>query len=126
MTANETVTRSKTTGTNGDMPGAASSAASTARDIASGVAERAAAAASHLPEAASATGASLERAAELVRSESDEVLAIGTSLSLGMAMGLLLGGANRILVVLALIPATAMGYTLFDRHGGKRPYARIG
>jgi len=29
-------------------------------------------------------------------------------------------GANRLLVILALIPATAMGFTLFDRHGGTR------
>ena len=56
----------------------------------------------------------------MIQSESDEVLAVGTSLSLGLAMGLLLGGANRLLVILALIPATAMGFTLFDRHGGTR------
>ena len=66
------------------------------------------------------TGAQLERANQMIRRESDEVLAVGTSLSLGLAMGLLLGGANRLLVILALIPATAMGLTLFDRHGGTR------
>jgi hypothetical protein len=93
---------------------------STAKGFAGEVADRAAAAASRLPEAANATGASLERAGQMIQSESDEVLAVGTSLSLGLAMGLLLGGANRILVVLALIPATAMGFTLFDRHGGTR------
>ena len=47
------------------------------------------------------------------------MLAVGTSLSLGLALGLLLGGANRLLVILALIPATAMGFTLFDRHNGR-------
>ena len=92
--------------------------AETAKGIAGDVADRAAAVASRLPEAATVTGASLERAGIAIRGESDEVLAVGTSLSLGLAMGLLLGGANRILVVLALIPATAMGFTLFDRHGG--------
>jgi glutamate carboxypeptidase len=71
-----------------------------------------------LPDAASATGVQLGRANELIRSESDEVLAVGTSLSLGLAVGLLLGGASRLLVILALIPATAMGFTLFDRHSG--------
>ena len=70
--------------------------------------------------AATATGVQLERANQLIQGESDEVLAVGTSLSLGLAMGLLLGGANRLLVILALIPATAMGFTLFDRHGGTR------
>ncbi len=94
--------------------------ATTAKEIAGDVADRAVAAAQRLPEAASATGAQLERANRVIRSESDEVLAVGTSLSLGLAMGLLLGGANRLLVILALIPATAMGFTLFDRHGGTR------
>ena len=94
--------------------------ATTAKGIASDVADKAVAAAQRLPEAASATGSQLEKANQMIRSESDEVLAVGTSLSLGMAIGLLLGGANRILVILALIPATAMGLTLFDRHGGTR------
>ena len=94
--------------------------AATAKGIASDVADRAVAAAQRLPEAANVTGAQIERANQLIQGESDEVLAVGTSLSLGLAMGLLLGGANRILVILALIPATAMGFTLFDRHGGTR------
>jgi hypothetical protein len=96
----------------------------TAKGIAGDVADRAAAAAARLPDAANATGVQLGRANAIIRQESDEVLAVGTSLSLGLALGLLLGGANRILVVLALIPATAMGYTLFDRHGGTRPTTR--
>jgi len=94
--------------------------AATAKGFASDVADKASAAAQRLPEAATATGAQLERANQIIQSESDEVLAVGTSLSLGLAMGLLLGGANRLLVILALIPATAMGFTLFDRHGGTR------
>ena len=94
--------------------------AQTAKGIASDVADRAVSAAQRLPDAASATGVQLERANQIIQGESDEVLAVGTSLSLGLAMGLLLGGANRLLVILALIPATAMGFTLFDRHGGTR------
>jgi len=100
--------------------GDANDLATTAKGIAGDVADRAVAAAQRLPEAANVTGAQIERANQLIQSESDEVLAVGTSLSLGLAMGLLLGGANRILVILALIPATAMGFTLFDRHGGTR------
>jgi hypothetical protein len=94
--------------------------AATAKGIASDVADRAVAAAQRLPEAANATGAQIERANLRIQSESDEVLAVGTALSLGLAMGMLLGGASRLLVILALIPATAMGFTLFDRHGGTR------
>ncbi len=95
--------------------------ATTAKGIAGDVADKAVAAAQRLPDAASATGVQLEKANQLIRSESDEVLAVGTSLSLGMAIGLLLGGANRLLVIVALVPATAMGLTLFDRHNGTRP-----
>ncbi|MBA2381567.1 MAG: hypothetical protein H0V73_05590 [Chloroflexi bacterium] len=94
--------------------------AATAKGIASDVADRAVAAAQRLPDAASATSVQLERANQLIQSESDEVLAVGTALSLGLAMGMLLGGASRLLVLLALIPASAMGYTLFDRHNGTR------
>lgn len=114
-TTTKTSTDSGTSGTSdGDL-------AQTAKGIASDVADKAAAAASRLPDAASATGYQLERANAIIQRESDEVLAVGTSLSLGLAMGLLLGGANRLLVILALIPASAMGYTLFDRHNGTRP-----
>jgi hypothetical protein len=94
--------------------------ATTAKGIASDVADRAASAAGRLPDAASATGAQIERASHAIQRESDEVLAVGTSLSLGLALGLLLGGASRLLVIMALIPATMMGYTLFDRHNGPR------
>jgi hypothetical protein len=94
--------------------------ATTAKGLATDVADRAAAAAARLPDAANATGVQIGRANALIQRESDEVLAVGTSLSLGLAMGLLLGGASRILVILALIPATAMGFTLFDRHSGSR------
>src|SRR3954451_15416857 len=94
--------------------------ATTAKGIASDVADRAVAAAQRLPEAASATGVQLERANQIIRGESDEMLMVGTSMSLGLAAGLLLGGANRLLVVAAIVPATAMALTLVDRHGGTR------
>jgi hypothetical protein len=111
-----TPTSTTTSSRNGDD----SDLATTAKSIASDVADRAVSAAQRLPDAATATGAQIERANQIIQGESDEVLAVGTSLSLGLAMGLLLGGANRLLVILALIPATAMGFTLFDRHGGTR------
>jgi hypothetical protein len=94
--------------------------ASTAKGIASDVADKAVAAAQRLPEAANATGAQIERANQIMQGESDEMLMVGTSLSLGLAAGLLLGGANRLLVVAAIVPATAMALTLVDRHGGTR------
>jgi hypothetical protein len=119
-----TPTPTMTTARTGDTPARTGDAdadfAATAKSIAGDVADRAVSAAQRLPAAATATGVQLERANQLIRGESDEVLAVGTSIALGLAMGLLLGGANRLLVILALIPATAMGFTLFDRHGGTR------
>jgi hypothetical protein len=114
MTNSTTSSTESSTTTNDDL-------ATTAKGIASDVADRAASAAQRLPEAASATGAQFERANQLIQSESDEVLAVGTSLSLGLALGLLLGGANRLLVILALIPASMMGFTLYDRNNNVRP-----
>ena len=55
--------------------------ATTARGLATDVADKAAAAAARLPEAANATGVQIGRANALIQRESDEVLAVGTSLS---------------------------------------------
>jgi hypothetical protein len=89
------------------------------RDLAAGltsnVREAAETVATHLPEAAATTRAAVDEAARRIEAGSDEMLTAGTTLSLGLAVGLLIGGAPRILVVLALIPAAAMGMTLLDR-----------
>jgi hypothetical protein len=98
----------------------ANDVASTTRDVANEVAERASAVAARLPDAAATTRTAVEDAARRMESGSDEALAVGTSLTIGLAIGLLIGGANRLLVVLALIPATAMGFTLLDRYTGGR------
>jgi len=94
--------------------------ASTTRDVANEVADKASAVAARLPEAAATTRSAVEEASRRMESGSDEALAVGASLSVGLAIGLLLGGANRLLVVLALIPATAMTFTLLDRYAGGR------
>ncbi|CAN5435208.1 hypothetical protein BH20CHL6_BH20CHL6_17740 [soil metagenome] len=45
----------------------------------------------------------------------DQALLIGTSFSLGLGVGLLMSGMNRLFVLLALAPATAMAATLVNR-----------
>ncbi len=114
MTANQTSTRARS-----DAEAATKDVAATTREVASEVADRASAVAARLPEAAATTRGAVEEAARRMEAGSDEMLAIGASLSLGLALGMLLGGANRLLVALALIPATAMGFTLLDRYGGR-------
>jgi hypothetical protein len=89
--------------------------ADTARAVAGNVANVAEQAVSKLPEATQSTRSAVEEANRAIQSGSDEALMAGTTLSVGLALGLLLGGANRLLVILALIPAAAMGFTLLDR-----------
>jgi hypothetical protein len=113
--ANQTGTRPRSTDEE-----ATRDLAATTRDVANEVADRASSVAARLPEAAATTRGAVEEAARRMEAGSDEMLAVGASLSLGLAIGLLIGGANRILVALALIPATAMGFTLLDRYGGVR------
>jgi hypothetical protein len=117
MTANQTTSRPRSDEATRDL-------AATTRDVATEVADRASAVASRLPEAAATTRGAVEEAARRMEAGSDEMLAVGASLSLGLAIGMLLGGANRLLVVLALIPATAMGFTLLDRYSGNRAMSR--
>jgi hypothetical protein len=111
MAANQTTTRPSSS-----AESTARDIASTTRDVATEVADKVAA---RLPEAAATTRGAVEEAARRMEAGSDEMLAVGASLSLGLAIGMLIGGANRILVALALIPATAMGFTLLDRFGGR-------
>jgi hypothetical protein len=85
-------------------------------DMANGVRGAAETVAARLPEAAATTRAAVDEAARRIETGSDEMLTAGATLSLGLALGLLIGGANRILVTLALIPAAAMGMTLLDRN----------
>lgn len=88
----------------------AGQAAAGVRTVADEIAQR-------LPEAAATTRVAVEDAARWMEAGSDEMLTAGTTLSLGLAIGLLVGGANRLLVALALVPAAAMGMTLIDRRG---------
>jgi hypothetical protein len=96
----------------------------TTREVANEVADRASAVAARLPDAAATTRGAVEEAARRMEAGSDEMLTVGASLSLGLAIGMLVGGAPRILVAMALIPATAMGFTLLDRYSGTRPAGR--
>ena len=99
--------------------------AETARAVAGNVASAAEQAVSKLPDATQSTRSAVEEANRAIQSGSDEALMAGTTLSVGLALGLLLGGANRLLVILALIPAAAMGFTLLDRsQSGRTPVKR--
>ena len=115
MAVNDSPTRAKATDDSNDRDFATAT-----REVATEVADRASSVAARLPEAAATTREAVEEAARRMEAGSDQMLAVGASLSLGLALGMLVGGANRRLVAVALIPATAMAFTLLDRYGSNR------
>ena len=88
----------------------------TSRDVAANVRGAAETVAARLPDAAAQARGAVDEAARRIETGSDEMLTAGTTLSLGLAIGMLVGGAPRVLVALALIPAAAMGLTILDRN----------
>ncbi len=86
------------------------------RDVAANMRGAAETVAARLPDAAAQARGAVDEAARRIETGSDEMLTAGTSLSLGLAIGMLIGGAPRILEALALVPAAAMGLTILDRN----------
>jgi hypothetical protein len=109
-------TTSSDNGTASPLGGAASDAAGAVRGVAADAVAR-------LPDVAATTRSAIEDANRQMRAGSDEMLAVGTILSFGFAMGLLIGGATRLLVAAALIPAAMMGLTMLDRSSRSRAAA---
>jgi len=98
------------------LGGAVSDAAGTVKGVASDAVAR-------FPEVAATTRSAIEDANRQMRAGSDEMLAVGTILSFGFAMGLLIGGVGRLIVAGALVPAAAMGLTMLDRASRTRAAA---
>ena len=68
-----------------------------------------------VPEVARASRAAVDDMFKAIETGSDERVSAGVTLSLGLAIGMLLGGAPRLLILLALAPVAAMGLVLQDR-----------
>jgi hypothetical protein len=68
-----------------------------------------------MPEIASSTRTAVAEVQREMQAGSDDALTTGATLSFGVAIGLLIGGAPRLLVGVALLPAAAMAFTLWDR-----------
>ena len=88
------------------------SASQDAAEIARATAERAAA---RLPDAVAGVQVAATETQRRLDEMPNQALVIGTSFTLGLAAGLYLSGANRLLVTLALAPAGAMALTMFGR-----------
>jgi len=77
-----------------------------------------------VPEVARGSRAIVEETMNEIEASSDERVAAGVTMSLGLAVGMLIGGAPRILVALALLPVAAFGIVLMDRRGVGRAMPR--
>ncbi len=90
----------------------------TARHMADTVAAAAGEATARIPEVARSTREAASEASRLVHSGSDATLRLVGATSIGFAVGLLVGGANRILVIASLLPAALIGATIVERMEG--------
>jgi len=97
--------------------GAVSDAAETVREAAANVKD---VATTRIPEVTATTRSAIEDANRQMQSSSDEMLAMGGALSFGLAVGMLIGGAPRLLIAGTLVPAIAMVLTLLNRSGWNR------
>ena len=68
-----------------------------------------------VPQVARASRSAIDDLYKMIDSSSDERVTAGVTLSLGLAIGMLLGGANRLLIALSLIPVAITGFVMADR-----------
>jgi hypothetical protein len=88
-------------------------------DVAGKVGSAAGDAAARIPDVAAQSRVALEGADRGIRAASDDTLATWSALSFGLASGLLVGGANRLIVALAMVPAAVLTLAFLDRTGRK-------
>ena len=68
-----------------------------------------------VPDVARASRTAVDDLFRVIETGADERVTAGVSLSLGLALGMLLGNAPRLLVIIALAPVVAAGLVLADR-----------
>jgi hypothetical protein len=77
-----------------------------------------------VPDVARASRTAVDDLVRTIETGSDERVSAGVSLSLGLAIGMLIGGAPRLLIAIALAPVAIMGLVLAERRATKaRPAA---
>jgi hypothetical protein len=88
---------------------------SNAQDAAEMVRTTAASAAEKLPTAMAGAQTAARDTQRALEKLPNQGLVVGTSFSLGLGVGLFMTGANRLLVLVAMVPAVAMAATLMGR-----------
>ncbi|HEX2626568.1 MAG TPA: hypothetical protein VHL56_06650 [Candidatus Limnocylindrales bacterium] len=111
MTSETTsTTRSSKTTAEADGRDTVAVAASQVRGALQGVSQQ-------VPQVARASRGAIDDLYRMIDTSSDERVTAGVTLSLGLAIGMLLGGANRLLIALSLIPVAITGFVMADRRG---------
>lgn len=72
-----------------------------------------------VPEVARVSRGAVDDLVRAIETGSDERVSAGVAMSLGLAIGMLLGGAPRILIVAALAPVAIMGIVQTERRTGR-------
>jgi hypothetical protein len=121
---NDQPSRTAAAGSAADSAGRTSDAMDDVRSAVVSARDTAANAAARAPEVATATRGAMTEAMRQMEAGSDQALTTGAAFALGAAMGLLVGGAPRLLVVASLVPVAAAGMILLDRRGGAARSAR--
>ena len=85
------------------------------RTAGAGVGDAVEAAREAVPELARTSQELADGVMRRIQSGTDQQVTVGVAMSLGLAIGMLLGGAPRLLIALALAPVAAMGFVLMDR-----------
>lgn len=116
MASTDTIPAPETRRRNPQATDAADGIASTARQVVDTVAGAAGEVSARIPEVAQTTREAFTEANRMVHRGSDETLRLIGAASVGFAVGLLVGGAHRALVVASLIPAALIGSTMVERH----------
>ena len=114
MTTETTATHMASTrprGANGDESSTVEMVQAAAREVRSALEG----ASRSVPDVARASRAAVDDLVHAIEAGSDERVSAGVTLSLGVAIGMLIGGAPRLLIVLALAPVAVMGLALADR-----------
>ena len=107
MTTTETTTR-RSTATADDARTTVAVAADQVRGALQGMSQQ-------VPQVARASRSAIDDLYRMIDTSSDERMTAGVTLSLGLAIGMLLGGANRLLIALSLIPVAITGFVMADR-----------
>lgn len=90
----------------------------TVRHVADSVAGAAGDVTARLPEVAQTTRDTFTEANRMVQRGSDETLRLVGAAAVGFSVGLLIGGANRLLVIASMVPTAMIAATLVDRSEG--------